>query len=83
MLGSVGFDGFSRTTWWQDLLYDVEQPYVIDHPGLGELLVTLVNIAGLVATIALVAGAYVLACAAARSMVAAPAVARSPTSCCR
>ena len=46
-LGSVGFDGYSRTISWQDLVARVESPYVIDRPGLGELLVTGVNLAGL------------------------------------
>jgi hypothetical protein len=72
MLGSVGFDGFSRTSWWQDLVADVEAPYIVDRPGLGELLVTGVNLAGLVATCAIVAAAYVGACSLARSTVNAP-----------
>ena len=32
MLGSVLFDGYSRTTTWQDLAARVESPYVVDHP---------------------------------------------------
>jgi hypothetical protein len=72
MLGSVGFDGFSRTTQWQNLIADVEAPHIIDRPGLGELLVTGVNLAGLLAAIALVAAAYVSACTLARSTVHAP-----------
>ena len=72
MLGSVAFDGFSRTTWWTDLVYEIEQPHLITNPGLGELYVTFVNITGLVVVIAVVASAYLVACAAARSMVAAP-----------
>jgi hypothetical protein len=72
MLGSVGFDGFSRTTLWQNLIADVEAPYIVDQPGLGELLVTGVNLAGLLAAVALVAAAYLSACAFARSTVHAP-----------
>ena len=30
MLGSVGFDGFSRSPFWQDLRADLEGPYVLD-----------------------------------------------------
>jgi len=72
MLGSVLFDGYSRTTTWQDLASRVESPYVVDHPGLGELLVTLLNLGGLLVGIALVALAYEAACAAARWTVNAP-----------
>jgi hypothetical protein len=72
MLGSVAFDGFSRASLWQDLLADVEGPYVLERPGLAELLVTCVNLLCLAVCIGVVAGAYLLACAAARSMVNAP-----------
>ena len=41
MLGSVLFDGYSRTTTWQDLAARVEGPYIVDQPLVGELLVTL------------------------------------------
>ncbi len=33
MLGSVGFDGLSRASFWQDLRARVEGPYVLDSPG--------------------------------------------------
>lgn len=72
MLGSVLFDGYSRTTTWQDLASRVESPYVVDHPGLGELLVTLLSLGGLVVGVALVALAFEAACAAARWTVNAP-----------
>ena len=39
-LGSVGFDGYSRTITWQNLVARVEAPYVLNRPGTGELLVT-------------------------------------------
>ena len=61
MLGSVGFDGFSRSSAWQDLRARVEGPYVLDSPGVADLLGTLLALAGLVACIALVAGAYLAA----------------------
>jgi hypothetical protein len=72
MLGSVLFDGYSRTTTWQDLISRVEAPYVVDHPTLGELLVTLLNLGGLLAGVLLVAFAYETACAVARWTVNAP-----------
>lgn len=71
-LGSVGFDGFSRTITWQDLVARIEGPYVVDRPGLGELLVTGVDLAGLVAAIAVVGVAFLGACALARWTVNAP-----------
>ena len=72
MLGSVLFDGYSRTTTWQDLAARVESPFIVDQPGLGELLVTLLSLGGLLTAIALVAGAYAAACAVARWSVNAP-----------
>ena len=72
MLGTVLFDGYSRTTTWQDLAARVEGPYVVDRPGIGELLVTLLSLGGLVAGVLLVGLAYVAACALARWTVNAP-----------
>lgn len=72
MLGSVLFDGYSRTTTWQDLAARVEGPYVVDHPTVGELLVTLLNLGGLLTGVLLVALAYEAACATARWTVNAP-----------
>lgn len=72
MLGAVLFDGYSRTTTWQDLMVELEAPYLADRPRLGELLVTLASIGGLLAAVLLVALAYVAACALARSSVNAP-----------
>jgi hypothetical protein len=51
MLGSVAFDGFSRTAWWQDRLSRIES----------ELGAILWNVMGLAAAVAIVAAAYVLA----------------------
>jgi len=72
MLGSVLFDGYSRTTTWQDLVAEVEAPYVLDRPGLGELFVTGVNLLGLLAGVALVALAFLAACALAGMSVDSP-----------
>jgi hypothetical protein len=72
MLGSVLFDGYSRTTTWQDLAARVEGPFVVDQPGLGELLVTLLSVGGLLVAVLAVGLAYETACAVARWTVNAP-----------
>jgi len=54
MLGSVAFDGFSRTVWWQDRRASLAA-VSIDHFALTG---TLLNVAGLVLAIAAVALAY-------------------------
>jgi hypothetical protein len=72
MLGTVAFDGFSRITWWQNLLADVETPYILEEPTKAELLSTGLNLLGMVGFVLLVACSYLLACAVARSMVHAP-----------
>ncbi len=72
MLGSVLFDGYSRTTTWQDLAARVEGPFIVDRPLVGELLVTLASLGGLLAALLLVAAAYAAACTAARWAVNAP-----------
>ena len=56
MLGSVAFDGFSRTSYWQDRLFRIET-------DLGAIAF---NLVGLVLAVALVAGAYVAAVEVAR-----------------
>lgn len=71
-LGSVGFDGYSRTTTWQNLVARVESPYILNRPGTGELLVTGLNLLGLVTAITIVLVAFLTACAVARSTVSAP-----------
>jgi hypothetical protein len=58
MLGSVGFDSVSRTSFWLDLQVQLG----------GELQRTLVSLAGLVGTIVAVALAYLAAVAAARAL---------------
>jgi hypothetical protein len=66
MLGSVGFDGLSRTTMWQDLRARVEGPYVLESPGLADLYGTLLAAGGLLGCIALVCLAYLAAVVLAR-----------------
>jgi hypothetical protein len=69
MLGSVGFDGFSRAPFWQNLRADVERPYLIDAPGTAELLASGLALAGLVGCVLLVALAYLGAIRVARSTI--------------
>jgi hypothetical protein len=66
MLGSVAFDGFSRTSRWLEWRFRLEEPHVLDSPNLADLLVTLFNLAGLIAFVLLVALAYLAAVQAAR-----------------
>ncbi len=72
MLGTVLFDGYSRTTTWQDLMARLEGPYVVDQPTVAELLVTLASVGGMLAGVLLIALAYHAACAVARWTVNAP-----------
>jgi hypothetical protein len=68
MLGSVAFDGLSRSTWWQDRLFNLRAPLVDSNPELADLLGMAFNFVGLLAAILLVALAYLLAVAAAQSV---------------
>ncbi len=70
MLGSVGFDGFSRSPIWQDLRARLEGPYLLDAPGTAELIATGLALAGLVACILIVALAYLGAVQIAHRVVA-------------
>ncbi len=62
MLGSVLFDGFSRTSIWQDRYYDV-QVELLDRPGLADLAGTLMSLAGLALAVGAVGLAFRLAVA--------------------
>ncbi len=68
MLGSVAFDGFSRTQWWVEQQLDLQARYVLDQPTLADTVVTLFNLAGLFAVILVVAIAYLAAVEAARAV---------------
>ena len=65
MLGSVAFDGFSRTGWWRNLLFEAQEPHALDSPGLAELIGVAINVAGLAAAVAVVGLAYLAAVRAA------------------
>ena len=72
MLGSTCFDGFSRTTIWQNRINDIRAG-LVDAPGWRvDLTISLVNSAGLVLFVGLVAMAYLLAVTIARELVHAP-----------
>jgi hypothetical protein len=66
MLGTVLFDGFSRTTWFLNRQLDVEQPFALDNPGLADLARTGLNLAGLVVGVGLVGLLFLGAVDAAR-----------------
>jgi hypothetical protein len=66
MLGSVAFDGFSRTTWWQERLYSIDASLALDRPQLADLALTGFNLLGLVAAVAAVAFVFLAAVECAR-----------------
>jgi hypothetical protein len=72
MLGSVGFDGFSRTTWWQQRLYDAQSPYIAKSPHLADLIGNMLNLTGLLIAVFIVAAVYLSAVAVARLVSGSP-----------
>jgi hypothetical protein len=66
MLGSVAFDGFSRTVWWQERLYSIDASLALERPRLADLALTGFNLLGLVAAVAVVALVYLVAVECAR-----------------
>ena len=75
MLGTVAFDGFSRTSWWVDRRYDVSTKLAADSPHVSDLVITVFNLVGLTLVIALVALAYILAVRTAERLSAQPRLA--------
>ncbi|MDX6399119.1 MAG: hypothetical protein QOJ43_2527, partial [Gaiellaceae bacterium] len=69
MLGSVGFDGFSRSPFWQNLRARLEEPYILDSPGKADLVSTGLSLAGLVGCVLAVALAYRAATTLAERMI--------------
>jgi hypothetical protein len=65
MLGSVAFDGFSRSLVWQKRLFAAQSRFVED-PRLADLVGELMNVAGLIAFVIGVALTFTLALRAAR-----------------
>lgn len=72
MLGSTSFDGFSRTSTWQNLLADVRADLAESPLRVVDLATTFVNIAGLSAFVAVVVVTYYAAVWAVRALVRAP-----------
>ncbi len=68
MLGSTSFDGFERTSTWQNLLGDIRAD-LVEHPQrVVNIATTCVNIAGLAAFVAGVAITYIAAVSATRAL---------------
>ena len=57
MLGSTFFDGFSRTSIWQNRYYNV-QVDLLDRPALADLVGQLMNLGGLLLAVAFIGGAF-------------------------
>jgi hypothetical protein len=72
MLGSTSFDGFSRTSAWQNLLGDVREQLVGRSLAVIDLATTGVNLLGLAALVGAVVLTYVVAVESARRLVRAP-----------
>jgi len=67
MLGSTFFDGFSRTSIWQNRYYNV-QVDLIDKPSLADLVGQLMSLGGLLLCVAFVGFAFRLAVAGTESI---------------
>ena len=58
MLGSVAFDGLSRSTWWFERIYDLEVKF--SNPQSAERAVELLNLSALILAVLFVATVYTL-----------------------
>lgn len=72
MLGSTSFDGFSRTSEWQDLLSEVRERYVDESQRALDLATSATNVAGLAAFVGFVVLTYLAAAFSIRWLVHAP-----------
>jgi hypothetical protein len=72
LLGSTSFDGFSRTTTWQNVLGDVRANLSDESQWVVDLATTFVSIAGLLFFVGAVVFTYTLAVESARLLVHAP-----------
>src|SRR4051794_7926000 len=61
MLGSTAFDGFSRTTFWQNRLFSVQSRWAFSAPRTADLVGMLLNVGGLIGVCLLVALTYTAA----------------------
>ena len=69
LIGSTSFDGFSRTTFWQDTVSDVRARYADESLRVLDLVTTAVNLAGLTVLVLAVVVTYGLAVGWARRLV--------------
>jgi hypothetical protein len=67
MLGSVAFDGISRSSWWLQRVYDIETSF--SSVDAAERAVMLINLGGLIAMVIIAALAYTIAIRVAESVV--------------
>ena len=72
LLGSTSFDGFSRSTVWQNLLADVRTSMAGEPQWAIDLATTLTNVAGLASFVGAVVVTYLGAVTATRRLVRAP-----------
>jgi hypothetical protein len=68
MLGSTGFDGFSRTTNWANLVNDLRTNLLDSSQRVVDLAVTFLNLGGLTLVIVTILAAYLAAVAAAQAL---------------
>ena len=68
MLGSTGFDGFSRTSNWADLLSDLRGSLADSSQRVIDLATTFLNLGGLTLVIVVILAAYLAAVAAAQAL---------------
>ena len=72
LLGSTSFDGFSRTTTWQNLLGDVRANVADESQWVVDLATTFVSVVGLAIFVGVVVFTYLVAVSSARLLVHAP-----------
>ena len=72
LLGSTSFDGFSRTTTWQNLLGDVRANVADQSQWVVDLATTFVSVVGLAIFVGVVVLTYLVAVSSARLLVHAP-----------
>jgi hypothetical protein len=68
MLGSVAFDGLSRTNWWTDRLYNLQVEYLVDAPSTADLIETGFNLLGLLGAVVALGVLFLTAVRVARAV---------------
>ena len=72
LLGSTSFDGFLRTTTWQNLIGDVRRNVADESQWVVDLATTFVSVVGLAVFVGVVVFTYLVAVSSARLLVHAP-----------